>query len=376
METAVIEKTESSVCEGYRMIAREISATLRDNGPLWSLQKEWCSQAFQQAHAVRAMLAVHRMEPDEAFLQGARAWAEMTLMMQGTHGHPDSYNMGYGYRLRNGVPDKWYVADCGTIAVVLLDLASLLEPGDELRDRIISSVRRFADYIIAEWSLPDGSFTLGYDDFTCLDSKPYHCANAQSNLFLWPLADITGDDRYRRQAIKATRFLANWEDYDCRYYGSGVHNRSYNGESMMVSLHYLDASEEDLRQKIRHNISSNMAQWAVNNFGTEWFRQDAEIAAKAPLLLMALYLFQSRFQENTGLAEVIKQAYGILERKVQESYEAVKKLGISGAAISACNSPVELREKFFMPKYYTTEGILGMALAVYRNKESLFPLCE
>lgn len=376
MKAAVIEEIENFHSGGYRLTAREIAATLRENGPLWSLQKEWCSQAFQQAHAVRAMLAAYRIDPEDAFMQSARSWAEMTLAMQGTHGHPDRYNMGYGYRLRNGVPYKWYVADCGTIAVTLLDVSSLLEMEDPLRDRILESVSRFADYIISDWSLPDGSFSLGYDEFNCLNRTPYHCANAQSNLFFWPLAEMTKNDKYRQQAMKTTRFLAEWEDYDCGYYGSGVSNRAYNAESMVVSLHYLDDDEEKLKEKIARNFFDNMVAWGIDNYGRKWFRRGEDISAKDPLLLMSLYLFQACGRDDDRISAVIDDAYDMLDNRIRAACDTIRRADISGTAIASCNTPDEMREKVFLPKYYATEGIIGMALAVRRDRGSLFPLSD
>ncbi len=355
-------------------VGDEIAATLRSNGPLWSLKEEWCSQAFQQAHAVRAMLASHRIHPRRIYLEQAAAWAGMTLRLQGTQGHPDAYNMGYGLRLRAGVPENWFVADCGTIATALLDTASLLAPAHPLRARIVESVQRFAEHVREAWTLPDGSVTLGFLDFARQDREAYHCANAQTNTFLWPLYAMTGQERYREQALGTTRWLAGWEDYDCSFWGGPVANRAYNGESLLVSLAHLPADETRLRSRVRDNLSRHIVHWAVKSFGKEWFKAGRPSHAKDPLLLMALRLCQGAGITTRGLSQVLKQASADLDRLVTESLAAVRRHGASGWAIATKTQPRDLFESLTLAKFYASDGLTGMCLAVRHDPASLFPL--
>ncbi|MBN1444835.1 MAG: hypothetical protein JW957_01845 [Candidatus Omnitrophica bacterium] len=353
--------------------ADEIAATLRDNGALWSLREEWCSQAFQQAHAVRAMLAVHRIKPKRQYLPAAKEWAVMTLNMQGTHGHPDRYNMGYGFRTRRGITQSWFVADCGTIAVTLLDTASLLERGDSLRAKILDSVNRFAGYIIKEWSMPDGSFSLGFYDFEKMNKKTYHCATAQSNLFLWPLYKMTGNELYRKQAVGCTRWMANWKGYDESYFGNSLGNRAYNGESLMVSLSHLGKEEKKLREEVLAHIKNGIVDWALENFGGSWFKDGKPSHAKDPLLLMVMRLAKPILKDSR-LSKTVNIGYASLNGEINKSVKAVKKHGISGTAIASHVKPDALKKDIFLPKYYSTDGLSAMATAVYTDAKSLFPL--
>ncbi len=356
------------------MIADEIAATLQHNGPLWSLQNEWCSQAFQQTHAIRAMLGAHRVRPRKIYLQTAKDWADMTLRMQGTQGHPARYNMGYGLQIRKGIPRKWYVADCGTIALGLLDVATFLRDRDPMRARLIDSTRRFADYIIETWTLADGSFTLGFDEFKCLNKKAYHCANAQSNLFLWPLAEVSGEPAYAEQALKTTRWLAEWDEYDCGYYGCTVHNRAYNGESMLVSLAYMPPGEKALRKSVVANLRRHVAGWAGEQFGKGWYGGGRPSNAKDPLVLMAAYLFEKKIGHDRRLGAIIAKAYRIYTPMLKDAFAQVGKRGVSGWAIANHVKPPELLDGISLPKFYTTSGLLGMALVVREDAGALYPL--
>lgn len=357
------------------IIANEIYETLRNNGPLWSLREEWCSQAFQQAHAIRAMLAAHRVEPNSGFLEEGVNWARMTIHMQGTHGHPDAYSKGTGIRLKNGVPLDWFVADCATVAVAMLDVADLLDESDPLHGEILDSVTRFADYIMDRWTLPDGSFSLGFMGFESLDEKAYHCANSQSNLFLWPLARMTGRDKYRQQALTTTTWMADWSDYDGGYHGSPLHNRSYNGESMFVSLRFLESDQEELARRLKDNISTHIVQWARERFGTpDWMPKGRLSSPKDPLLLMTLLLHANDETIDAELAEIIEKARAITETKVSESWDKVELAHMSGASVASHVLPAALAEHVSKAKYYTTDGITGMAMAVAENPGSLFPL--
>ena len=355
-------------------LADEIAKTLQRNGPLWSLREEWCSQTFQQAHAIRAMLGAHRLRPRGAYLEAACDWADMTLRLQGTHGHPDRYNMGYGFRIRKGVPQNWFVADCGTVAVALLDVAALLGASDPLRQRILDSVCRFADDVAREWTLSDGSITLGYMDFERLNKKAYHCANAQSNLFLWPLAAMTGQDVYRRRALAATRWMAGWRGYDEGYYGSPIHDRAYNGESLCVSLAWLPASEASLRRRIMANLSRHIVDWAVRGHGSLWHKGGKPSHAKDPLLLLVLRLYQQRVRDSAPVSAVVRKAYSEEARNVAQAFSRLAKSGASGEAIAIHTKPGWLLQNVTLPKFYTTDGITGMALVVSEDPAALFPL--
>lgn len=360
--------------KAWSITTNEIAETLDQNGPLWTLREEWCSQAFQQAHAIRAMLAAHRIRPNRRAVALGKEWAEMTLRLQGTHGHPDRYNMGYGFRLKAGIPENWYVADCGTLAVTLLDVHNLLKTNDPLRNQILQSVRRFADYIIATWPGPDGSFALGYLNFQARKGKPYHCAVAQSNLFLWPLAEVTGDRKYRQRAISTTQWLANWTEYDDLFCGGPIHNRAYNGESMLASLAHLGPSEAALKRAMISNLNQHIVGWALRNFSRRWFGNGQITHAKDPLLLMVLDLARPYLKQCQKLTTVIAKAFQILERKVEESWRAVKRSGTSGMAIANYTKPEAMKQRFFWPKYYCTDGLLAMALVSRTNPKALFPL--
>ncbi len=357
-----------------QVMAEQIHAVLMRNGPLWSLENEWCNQAFQQAHAVRAMLAVHRIEPCGAYVDEAVHWAEMTLRLQGTAGHPDAYNMGYGYRIDRGVPRKWYVADCGTIAVTLLDVAVTLGLEDERSQRYLKSVRRFTDHIIERWSMPDGSFALGYDEFRCLDQAPYHCAVQQSNLFLWPLAQVTGESRHRERATQTASWMANDLDFDSAYYGGAIHNRGYGGESMLVALAHLDPSEDQLRAALDARLR-DIAEWSIVNFGGAWFRDRDHGSAKDPLLLMVLQHCRDRWADlRESLGEVVDAGYAIMDRVISNNLQAVRKHQLEGMAIASIAGNADIKACMSQPKFFVTDGLSAMALAARQDAFALYPM--
>ncbi|KKR04698.1 MAG: hypothetical protein UT30_C0004G0011 [Candidatus Uhrbacteria bacterium GW2011_GWF2_39_13] len=357
-------------------ISDEIAKTLNMNGPLWSLWEEWCSQAFQQGHAIRAMLAMNRIKPKEIYLDMAKDWAVMTLRLQGTQGHPDRYNMGYGEQIKNGVPRSWFVADCGTLAVALLDVASFLPEKDKLRNEIIDSVKRFADYIIKNWTLKDGSFTLGYLNFEAQEKEPYHCANAQSNLFLWPLWKVTGDAIYREQALKATQWLASWTDYDCPYWGSPVHNRAYNCESLFTSLAHIDKNEKIYR-KVVENIEKYIIRWATENFEKGWFKNGVPAHAKDPLLVMNLLLYKKYIKADPIVVNTAKKALKGIEKVLDKSFKSVEKHNVSGMALasntSAARKDTDLFENILLNKFYVTDGLTGMAMVFSNDPDAMYP---
>jgi hypothetical protein len=355
-------------------IADEIAAVLHMNGSVWSLEHEWCSQTFQQAHAIRAMLAGHRIKPRKRYLDVAKAWADTEIRMQGTQGHPDAFNMAYGNKLRAGVPKKWFVADCGTVACALLDLASFLPEKNALRVRIMDSVTRFADYVRNSWTLKDGSVTLGFMEYECLDKVPYHCANGQTNLFLWPLWKMTGDETYLKQALGTTKWLVQWDDYDSLYWGNGTGNRAYNGESLFVSHTHMPESEKKLKAKIEKHLVDKIVSFCAENYGDFWFKNGLPSAPKDPLLFMVLGLIRDRITKQAKVTSTWKKASAGLDKRVRQSLKAVKDHKASGWAIAVTTEPKELFESLTHGKFYTTDGMTGMALAMRENPQSLFPL--
>lgn len=354
----------------------EIAKTLRLNGPLWSLREEWGSQAFQQAHAIRGMLAMNRIKPKKVHLDMAKDWAVMTIRMQGTQGHPDRYNMGYGLQIKNGAPRDWFVADCGTIAVALLDVASFLSEKDKLKEDILDSVTRFADYIIENWTLKNGSFSLGYLDYKEQRKEAYHCANAQSNLFLWPLWKVTGEQRYRKQALKASQWLAKWTDYDSPYWGSPVHNRAYNGESLFCTLAHIDPKEK-IYADIVENMEKFIIKWTVENYGKLWFKDGQQTHAKDPLLVMNLLLYKKYIDGSVKVDYIIERALKGIEKQLKKSFEHIKKHNVSGMALSsnpeAARRYTDLFNSIVLMKFYATDGLTSMALTMKENASSLYP---
>jgi hypothetical protein len=189
------------------------------------------------------------------------------LRLQGTQGHPDAYNMGYGTRVKYGVPEKWYPADCGDVLLGILNVAAVLPSDDPFRKRLLESAMRHTDYVLDEWSLPDGGIGAYIEDYKVY-KQHFWCSNARMCAALWGFEEILEDGRYLSRALELTRCCLEMEcksptlgySPEINYnYGFAV----YVAEAMCIALSHMSGSQEDLRKAALKHLGERFIPWAI-----------------------------------------------------------------------------------------------------------------
>jgi hypothetical protein len=167
--------------------------------------------------------------------------------------------------------------------------------------------------------------------------------------------------------------MAGWTGYDERYYGDPIHDRAYNAESLFVSLAWLPQEEKTLRKQILANLRTHIVDWAVRNHGIVWHKEGKPSHDKDPLLLTVLRLYQQRVRNSPTLAAVVKKAFHEEDRNTARALRLFKKSGSSGEAIAIYGKPEWLFRHITLPKFYSTNGLTGMALVAQEKPGALFP---
>lgn len=320
-----------------------------------------CATGYIQSFAIRSLCAGYKLVQNENYREAAKKWADLTLRLQGTQGHPDAYNMGYQNTIRSdGVPQAWYPADCGDIALAILDTATILEKKDPMKNLLLDSVVRYTDYVLEYWSNDDGSVGGYIEDF-----KEYHynfwCADSRMCNVLWGLIDILEDETYLKRAIDLTHHSTTIDLYRKDKEGNKLeYNYSlavYMPDAICNSLGHLVDEHQDIQKECLRHLQERFFKWAVNNQTSNgtWIKkksglEEESVGGYHGCLLANLMLAKQYLKPTSELEKVSTKAL-TAARKVATSaqmLESPNKWGVNatlGLGLAAAIEPVVIFPK-------------------------------
>lgn len=299
-------------------------------GPM-AIAMEECFTGYVHSFHIRGMLAHYQHDGNKRWLKAARLWADWSIRMQGSYGHPDAYNMGYGFDAEDGIPKSWFVADTTDQALGLLNVAWLLEPDDPLYRRLLNSLLRFDAYIQL-WNLGEDGFALGYMNGGNLNQEAYHCAVARCISYYAAMSLVFGSPVFKARGLALVRHMITHDDFKSNYHGSPLTNRCYASYALTDAYHVLAVDDNTLREEILDKVRNEIIPWAIENQTEEGFwihdrfgdqpgateaRNEAKTAKKfGPYtwgLLYGLEVFSKLLPKDDTLQSAIERCYGYME---------------------------------------------------------------
>lgn len=228
-----------------------------------------CAIGYIQSFAIRSLCAGFKITGNNDYRMAAKIWADFTLKLQGTQGHPDAYNMGYHNEVRrDGIPMAWYPADCGDMALAVLDTASILENNDPMKANLIDSVVRFTDYVLNYWSNEDDSVGGFIEDYK-EDHYNFWCADSRICNVLWGLEDILRDRKYHDRAVQLTHHSATIDldrkDKEGKECGYGYSLAVYMPDAICNGLGHIGGRYPEIREECIEHLNHRFLSWTMEN---------------------------------------------------------------------------------------------------------------
>lgn len=320
-----------------------------------------CATGYIQSFAIRTLCAGHKLTGNVDYRSAAVRWADLTVRLQGTQGHLDAYNMGYHNPVRrDGVPEAWYPADCGDIALSVLDVASILDEDDAEKRRLLDSVIRYADYVLDHWSNDDGSvggFVEDYEEF----HYNFWCADSRMCNVLWGLVDL-GRDEYADRAVALTWHSATIDQNRRNHEGKPITDYGYPlavymSDAICNGLGRLGNDQEDVRRECVKHLAERFLKWVVENqlkTGT-WIKRKSGLD-----------------EEAVGGYHGCLLANLMLSKPWLASNPAWKPT--AGKALAAARQVVNSPEDLNGPNKWGCNATLGLGIAAALDPKSIFPL--
>jgi hypothetical protein len=305
------------------------SGKMLNVGPMHIMTKV-CGAGYLHSFHIRGLLAHNRHFNNPDYLEAARIWADWSIRMQGSYGDDAAFNMGYLFETKRGVPLSWFVADTLDQAYALLHVADELDEEDKLRDKILSAVLKYDDYI-QQWFLGERGFALGYMDGEKLDKEMYHTATTRGICYYSAMYGIFKDEIYRKKGLQLVTAYMKDGYSDSNYHGSPLHNRCYASDAM-VNAYYVLAQNDQQRQAILQTVDKVIVKWAVPSQMPQGYwvhdRDRGDPGSAKPLdetevgpyswgLLLGLQVFAPLLPDSVGLKGTIERGYDYLANIMQ-----------------------------------------------------------
>ena len=242
-----------------------------NKGPMHIFHKE-CATGYIQSYNVRGLLAHYQHYKNEKWFTAAKLWTEFSIRMQGTHGHPAAYNMGYGaeYMTKDGVPLSWFVADTTDQATAILNMAWLLPASDPLYLKILESILKFDDYI-QQWNLGEKGFALGYMGGENYNKESYHCAVARCISYYSAMYLVFNKEIYKQRGITLLKQMLENDNFNSNFHGAPSTNRCYASYALLDAYYILAENDDKLRKIILDKVKNEIIPWAIKNITEDGF---------------------------------------------------------------------------------------------------------
>ena len=153
---------------------------------------------------------VRTSDAAKRFLAGAYAFCGRVVEHQGVQGPPEALMMGYGLKVENGMVFHACVADQASIAEAVVDTVAL-RPDHPGAASWLNAIKRWADWVLANFARDNGAIGVG---IFCGKWNPileYWCATSLTAGVLFPLARLTGDDKYAQAGLRSLDWLARFD---------------------------------------------------------------------------------------------------------------------------------------------------------------------
>ena len=165
---------------------------------------------FEEAYAIRAALVAERVLGIGQARQVAQAFCDRALETQGVS-EENMYYMGYAnQRNAEGLPACSCVADASSTAQAILDTIQA-HPELPKYDDYLKSLRRFLDYVLDQYTTPQGVIGVGILSFKRNPWPEYWCANALFTPILIGVGEITGEEKYLDAAVAPLEYLSRFD---------------------------------------------------------------------------------------------------------------------------------------------------------------------
>lgn len=244
-------------------IADVYAGFMNDYGAMHVFMKE-CATGYIHSFNIRALCSMWKLTGDDKYLAAVKAWADLSVRMQGTYGDPAAYNMGYLFEAPGNVPKSWFCADTLDQGFALLNVAMILEPDDPLFIKILDSVLRYESYI-RRWYLGEDGFAVGFMD----GEEPagaYHTAVTRAICFYASMLKIFNKEVYRARGKALLEYLLDKLDMNSNYHGSPLHNRCYASDALACGYYVLSTDgDAELKKRILNKMENELLPWAVSH---------------------------------------------------------------------------------------------------------------
>ncbi len=155
---------------------------------------------YVDSYAIRSLCAAYDLTGNRNYLDACRRWSERMAAYQDKMVPAGAYYMRYN-REPGQTNGDWFVADSASIGMAVL--ATSVRCSGAERQRLLGSVKKFADLVIANYIKPSGGVTDGlWKD----SSDEWWCSSGIFGSLSFLLYKETGDDRY----LHAGQGVVDW----------------------------------------------------------------------------------------------------------------------------------------------------------------------
>jgi len=207
--------------------------------------------------------------PEERLQRGIVAFCERVVDYQGVQGPAEALYMGYGVKVKDGLPEHSCVADQASTANALLDAVETF-PQHPRVAVWLACVRRWADWVLREFALANGGVGVGIFGHRWNPIPEYWCATSLFASALFKLARLTGESLYRERALASLDWLARFDHLHVeipKFEDCPTEVILYATEGIMEGLEYL-AETQGIERARSHPAADKyrqLAAWLVEN---------------------------------------------------------------------------------------------------------------
>jgi hypothetical protein len=143
-------------------------------------------------------------------LEGAYAFCDLVVHHQGQQGPPETLMMGYCAEVVDGKLSCACVADQASIASAVVHTI-MARPSHPNADKWLNTIELYANWVIDNFTSPNGAFGVGIFSFEWNPILEYWCATSLASSVMFRLAKITGKEKYATAALGALNWLAQFD---------------------------------------------------------------------------------------------------------------------------------------------------------------------
>ncbi len=156
---------------------------------------------FVDSYAIRALCAAYDLTGDKKYLDACRQWSERMVGFQEKMIPAGAYYMNYN-RKPGQTNGDCYSADGASIGMGVLATAMRCSGAEQ--QRLLDSVKQFADLVIKQFIKPSGGVT---DGLWSQSTDEWWCSSGVFGSLSFLLYKQTGDDRYLQAGLGAVDWL-------------------------------------------------------------------------------------------------------------------------------------------------------------------------